>query len=151
MSKKILVLFGTVLLVMLLASCGQTYELQSIEVEPTSPNMIGIGGTQQFTVTAHYSNTKSTDISHRATYTITPPPFAPAGYAVMPNAVTISPTGFGEVVQGACTWSSSSTTDAKGNVTTVFGTTPYTLTVSFEGKQAVSFVSVASIAGCKFQ
>ena len=56
-------LFGLIICALLHVSCGQTYELASIELTPTSPNIIGIGGTQQFVVTAKYTNTKSEEIT----------------------------------------------------------------------------------------
>ena len=136
----------------LLTSCGQTYELMALEVQPGHANLTGLGARQQFQVLAHYSNTKTSDVTHQATYTLTPPASAPSGYVVAPGAVTITQDGQAEAVMpGACTWTGVTSTDATGKPTTVYGTLPYILTVTFEGKQMVSHVSVASIAGCKYE
>jgi hypothetical protein len=135
---------GIIALVALLCGCGQTYELVSIEISPSHPNVVGIGGMKQIAVLARYSNTKTTDVTHRSTYTIT----APTGTTLIvpPTAVTISPAGMLEVVQGACTWTKSGTTEEP-----IYGTTPYTLKASFDHQEAIGFVSVASIAGCEFE
>ena len=136
-------LFVLVIFVLLLASCGQTYELVSLELTPTHPNVVGIGGTAQFAVTAKYSNTKSSDVTHRSAYTIT----APSGTTsvVPPGALTMSPTGRLEVVLGACTWTNSGTTTDP-----VYGTDPYVLKAKFDNQEAIAFVSVAAIAGCEY-
>ena len=124
--------------------CGQTYETQSIEVAPASPNLAGIGAFQQLTVTAHFSNGKTQDVTNRATYTIVPPtsgaPFAPA------NAVIVSATGHVSAVDAACTWTSFMTTDTPP--VKKFATSPYILTATWDNHQSVSFISVASAAGC---
>ena len=137
-------LFGLIICALLLVSCGQTYELASIELTPTSPNIIGIGGTQQFVVTAKYTNTKSEEITVKSKYTIT----APGGttLVVPATALAVSPTGMIEVMQGACTWTKSGTVAAP-----IYGTTPYVLKATFQGHEATAFVSVASIAGCEYK
>src|SRR4051812_1395157 len=133
-------LLGLIICALLLVSCGQTYELASIELTPTSPNIVGIGGIQQFVVMAKYTNKKSEDITVKAKYAIT----APSGtiLVVPATALAVSPTGMIEVMQGACTWTKGGTTTAP-----VFGTTPYVLKATFQGHEATAFVSVASIAG----
>jgi hypothetical protein len=137
-------LFGLLFCALLLVSCGQTYELASIELTPTSPNIVGIGGTQQFVVTARYTNTKSEDVTLKSTFTIA----APNGtiLVVPPSALNMSPAGMMEVIQGACTWTKSGTTTDP-----VYGTTPYVLKATFDKHDAIAFVSVASIAGCEYQ
>jgi hypothetical protein len=136
----------------MLTSCGQTYELVSLEVEPGEANLPGLGAIQQYQVLAHYSNTKTVDVTHQSSYALTPPSSAPPGYVVTPNAVRFTQDGMAEaVLPGACTWTGVTTLDAAGKPTTVYGTNPYTLTVTFEGKSAPAYISVASIAGCKFQ
>ena len=154
MTKKALAALSFLLCcsLFLLTSCGQTYELVALEVEPGQANLSGLGARQQFQVLAHYSNTKTTDVTHQASYTLTPPVSAPVGYVITPNAVTITQDGQAEaVLPGACTWTGVTTLDAAGKPTTVYGTQPYVLTATFEGKQMVAHISVASIAGCKFQ
>jgi hypothetical protein len=123
--------------------CGQQMELIAVEVTPTSPNIVGIGGTEQFQVMAKYNNTESGDVTVKATYQIDPPdglvPLAP------PQALSINARGLMKAVDAACTWTKSGTDEKP-----VYGTSPYKLTVTFEGKQAVAFVSVASLAGCEY-
>jgi hypothetical protein len=53
-----------------LASCGQTYKLQSISVSPTSASLATFGSTQQLTVTATYTNTKTADVTQKSQYSI---------------------------------------------------------------------------------
>ncbi len=127
-----------------LFGCGQTYELQSVEVSPSSPNVVGIGGFQQLTVTARYSNGKSQDVTNRTAYKIDLPangaPFAP------PEALTISVSGRVQAVDGACTWTAIWSADTPPKKS--YATNPYILTATFDKQESVSFVSVASAAGC---
>jgi hypothetical protein len=140
------------------ASCGQTYELQAITVSPTSPNLEGIGSTQQLTVTAHYSNTKSLDVTSRATYQLGASAdgsiLTGSGLAPL-DAVTVSKTGFLQAVispsqgTGSCTWHATPT----GTGTTFdYTTNPYPLTITYteNGVTATTYayVSVASSGGC---
>jgi len=124
-------------------ACGQTYETQSIEVAPPSPNIVGIGGFQQLTVTAHFSNGKTQDVTNRATYSLTLPTGAPLAPA---NALTISASGRVQVVDAACTWMTFLSSDTPPVKT--FATSPYVLTATWDNHQSVSFISVASAAGC---
>jgi hypothetical protein len=149
--SKFLTAATCLILVFLLTGCGNEVVLQSIDVTPTSPNVVGIGGTQQFTVTAHYSNSKSTDVTSRATYTIAAPTNGTSQTFTPLSALQINNNGLLEVVQGACTWTQTTVTPPGGTPSTVFGTSPYVMTVSFGGQQTTSFISVAAIAGCKFQ
>jgi hypothetical protein len=140
--KKILTLIACGVLAFAFSGCGDSYELQSISIDPTHPNVVGIGGTQQFTVTAHYSNNKTSDVTRRATFQISAPSgggsFAPL------SAVTINANGLVEALNpGACTWMVSGTSP-----NWLYGTDPYILTVSFGGKTVEGYISVASIAGC---
>jgi len=136
----------------LFTSCGQTYELVQLEVLPGQANLSGIGAIQHYQVLAHYSNTKTVDVTHQSTYALTPPNSAPTGYVVTPDAVRFTQDGIVEAVMpGACTWTAVPSVDAAGKPTTVYGTNPYTLSVTFEGKTSPAYISVASIAGCKFQ
>jgi hypothetical protein len=134
---------GLIICALLLIGCGQTYELSSLEITPSSPNVVGIGGTQQMTVTARYTNEKTQDVTVRSTFTIA----APNGtiLVVPQSAFTINANGMIEVVQGACTWTKTGTTAAP-----VYGTTPYILKASFDKHDAIAFVSVASVAGCEY-
>jgi hypothetical protein len=140
--QKILSLIACGVLAFAFNGCGDTYHLQSISIDPTHPNLVGVGGTAQFTVTAHYSNNKTSDETRRATYQISAPlgggSFAPL------SAVTINANGLAEALNpGACTWTVSGTSP-----NWEYGTNPYILTVSFGGKTVEAYISVASIAGC---
>ncbi len=141
MRKKILTLIACGVLAFAFSGCGDSYELQSISINPTHPNVVGIGGTAQFTVTAHYSNNKTQDVTTRSTFQIAAPvgaPFAPL------SAITINPSGLTEAVNpGACTWVTSGTSP-----NWQYATDPYVLTVSFSGKTVEGYISVASLGGC---
>ena len=146
--KPLLTVLTFLILTILMAGCGQTYELQSIEVVPTSPNLAGIGATAQFTVTAKYSNTKTTNVTQQATYQIAAPAYG-APYAPI-TALKINATGMVEAVDGACTWTATTTGSGDTAVTT-YSTNPYILTVTYNNQKATAFISVASLAGCQYQ
>jgi hypothetical protein len=138
--KKILSLIACGIIVFTLTGCGDSFELQSISLEPTHPNLVGIGGTGQFIVTAHYSNNKTADVTRKATYVI--------GASVQPgsaplSAVTINANGLAEAVDASCTWTHTGIAPDYE-----YGTYPYPLDVTFEGKTVRGFISVASVAGC---
>ena len=134
-------------LALLMAGCGQTYELQSITVAAkstgtASTNLEGIGAEDSFIVTAHYSNTKTEDVTTKATFQL--------GSSTDVNApltaVSLDKSGIIKAVNAACTWHATPT-DVK-LTTFAYSTEPYTLTVSFGGFTSQAFVSVASAAGC---
>lgn len=142
MRKSIFKLIACGVFAFALSGCGDSYELQSISIDPTHPNVVGIGGTAQITVTAHYSNNKTSDVTRRATYLIATPS---GGTAFAPlSAVTINPNGLVEALNpGACTWVVSGTSP-----NWQYATDPYILTVAFGGKSVEGYISVASIGGC---
>lgn len=142
MRKNIFLLVACGVLAFALSGCGDSYELQSISIDPTHPNVVGIGGTAQFTVTAHYSNNKTSDVTRRSTFQIAAPT---GGTAFAPlSAVTINANGLVEALNpGACTWVVSGTSPDWQ-----YATDPYVLTVSFSGKTVEGYISVASIGGC---
>jgi len=152
-SRIVIALICSVALVASVTGCGGN-QLQSITVNTgsNSPDIVGIGGTIQFVVTANYSNTSTSVVTTHATYTIAPPNPVPVGsptFVAPASAVTINASGIAEAVQGACTWTA--TTVLTGNPpapTTVMGTNPYIVTVSYGGMTATQFVSVNAIAGC---
>ena len=125
---------------LLWSGCGQTYSLQSITMAPPSPNLSGIGASQQFTVTAHYSNGKTEDITTKVAFVLSPSALAPL------SAETISASGIVQNVVGACTWTAVANPAPATGYT--YGTDPYTLTATYSGFTAESFVSVASLADC---
>jgi hypothetical protein len=119
--------------------------LLSIEVTPSSPNVVGIGGYQQLTVTAKYSNGEALDVTDRSVYKIDLPangaPWAPL------SALAVNTTGRVQSVEGACTWTAYPNPDdpKKKN----YATNPYILTATFAKHDSVAFISVASLAGCE--
>ncbi len=129
------IICGTIAFAMI--GCGDSFELQSISLEPTHPNLAGLGGTAQFKVIAHYSNNKTADVTRKAAYQITASPVAPL------SAVTINANGLAEAIDGACTWDHTGTAPNY-----LYSTQPYGLNVSFEGKTVQGFISEASLAGC---
>jgi hypothetical protein len=143
MVRRALIVLFFGLMTTFMASCGQTYKLQSITVAPASPNIEGIGSSQQLTVTAHYSNTKTQDVTNQSTYQIG----ASSDINAPMNAVMANNSGIVKVVDGACTWVAEPTdppTDSKF----LYGTSPYTVTITYSGFTTTAFVSVNSLAGC---
>jgi hypothetical protein len=128
---------------MFLASCGQTYELQSITVSPTQPNIEGMSTPQALTVTAHYSNTKTEDVTVKAQYSL--------GSADSTNApaagLTLNKSGILETTTTpACSWVA--TLNSDGTTYSYAIVWPYTATATYSGFTATAGVSVASAAKC---
>lgn len=146
MFSRISLTIACCLFVIFCLACGQTYETQSIAMDPSSPNVVGIGGWQQMTVTANMSNSKTQDVTNRSTYAITAPGAVPPGVYTPPDALIISATGRIQAVGAACTWSSTMTTDTPPKK--VFATTPYVLTATWDNHQAIAFISVNSGSPC---
>lgn len=85
------------------ASCGQTYQLQSITVTDADDfNLSSLSEPNDpLTVTAHFSNTKTSVVTTSASYngvTGSTAPNAPNG------AVTVNDSGIVELKSQACTW-----------------------------------------------
>lgn len=140
--RRVLPLFVLTVLCTFLLSCGgQDLELISIQATPSSPNIVGIGGTQQLTVTANYNDGRTENVTSKSTFTISVPDGAPASAPL--EAVTISASGLLHVVDGACTWTNTGTVDAPA-----YGTNPYKLAVNYENMSTIVFVSVASAVNC---
>lgn len=143
MVQRVLTVLCIGFMCIFVAGCGQSYELQSISVSPTSPNLEGIGSTQQLAVTAHYSNTKSNDVTIRSNYELGASlnPLAPL------DAVTLSTSGLlQDIVSpttglGSCTWTAT-------GIPPVYTTDPYPVTITYteHGVTATtySYVSVDS-------
>jgi hypothetical protein len=137
------------LMCIFVSSCGQTYELQSITVSPSSPNLEGIGATQALAVTAHFSNSKTEDVTPHSQFVLgasadTPP----NGSGLAPlSALTLSTGGVLEVVQTACTWHATPT-----GATFAYGTNPYLVTISYTNngitKTTQAFISVDNATDC---
>jgi hypothetical protein len=141
MLRRALVVLGFGFMTVFMASCGSSNELQSITLSPVSPNLEGIGGSKALVVTAHYSNTKTEDVTVRSTYAITS---APGGRAPM-GAVTVSASGILQVVESACTWTATLGPDGK---TYVYSTTAYTVVATYSGFTSTAFVAAASAGNC---
>jgi len=139
------------ILALLCLGCGQTFQLQSLDIAPQNTILGAVGSVQQLTVTgtykdlktqsvpATYPDTRVEDVTKRVAYSLQSPGgsvFAPA------NALAVN-SGLVKVMDAACTWTA--TTDG---TTTTYTTTPYILTASLDGVQGTSFISVASSVGC---
>ena len=160
--KSLLTAFVCALLVLSMLGCGQTNELQSIQLSSsstaeTSGNdflLYGIGGTAQVYVWGNYTNGQAKLLQGDAVkfqIVLTPGSSAETGSLGDPNAnppgtVQLSASGLLTAVQPyACTYTNTATT----------GTTPafaltgsYTLTATYGGMTTPpQYVSVASSSG----
>ena len=73
MVPRVLTALGAGFMAVLMASCGQTYKLDSITVAPaTGYNLVSPGQTGALTVTATYSNTKTNDVTANSSYSSAP-------------------------------------------------------------------------------
>jgi len=145
--RRALLAISSALILLGLAGCGQTYELQSITVSPSSPNIEGIGSTQALTVTAHYSNTKTADVTVNSKFELmaSPDPQAPQYNSQNNPVIMVDKSGIVTVLGPACTWTATLESDGQ---TYSYGTQPYTVVVTYGGFTAQSFVSVDSESGC---
>lgn len=142
--RRVLPFFVLIVLCASLLSCGgQDLELVAVEISPSSPNVVGIGGSQQMTVIARYNDQRTEDVTEKSTFMIEPPMF-PVDYSP-DGALTINASGMVQVVDGACTWENSGTTEEPK-----YGTTPYKLTAKYQNFTAVAFISVGAHTGCQF-
>ena len=147
MVRRALVVLCLSLMTLLLASCGQTYELQSITVAGTqggtdsSFNIEGIGNSQSVVVTANYSNGKTDNVTIHSNYSIgaSEDPSAPL------TAVEVNQSGVLKAIDAACTWSY---TFPNGSTTASYTTQPYPVTITYSGHTATAFLSVDSAGGC---
>ena len=157
---KVIVALVSALSILSLLGCGQSNHLQTIMLtsKGTSSgfiNLKGEGGTIQLVATGNYSDSKTHDLSHVVTYTMTPIGFINDGFnppvtplLAPPQTGTISKTGLVTAVTPfVCTWH-----DAEPDVTQnkpvwlLYGS--YQVIASFEGvvSQPI-FIGVASAAG----
>jgi hypothetical protein len=151
MVRRALLLLCIGFLTLFAASCGQTYELQSITVTPGTQgangaayiNLEGIGAFQQLTVTAHYSNTKTQDVTTKSQFELnaSADPNAPL------TALSLNRSGLLEVVNAACTWYAEPT-DSPTDSQFGYSTDPYPVTVTYSGFTTTTFVSVANEGDC---
>ena len=139
-SKPLITLFGCIFL-LVISGCGGRGPIVSIQVNPTSVDLKGIGATQQLTVNATYSDGSKFDVTSQTSFSIATP--NPLGPFTPDNAVAVSGSGQAQSVMGACTW----TAIVSNNVTS-YGTQPYVITGSFDGQTGTTFASVDSVVGC---
>lgn len=145
MVKRALVLLCVGCMAVFMSSCGQTYQLQSINVSPSYINLTGAGAEQQFVVTATYTNTKTNVVTVNSKYQINGSPLNTTDPGVAPLAsLKLNNSGLVEVVGLACTFPTSSTTGS-----------PYTLNISYtEGSKtvtAIANIDVTNAPGCDGQ
>jgi hypothetical protein len=143
MVRRVLLVLCFGFMIIFMASCGQTYELQSITIAPTQPNIEGLSTQQALTVTAHYSNTKTADVTVKATYQLAGSSDKNAPLA----GLTVNNSGILETTSTpACTWAWALNSD--GTTYTYAITSPYVVTATYSGHTATASVSVASLSPC---
>ncbi len=140
MGRRALVVLCWVFMTIVMASCGQTYKLQSITISPAAGYSLTNASPQgALTVTASYSNTKTADVTGKSSYEILASSLS--NTTAPQNAVMINKSGL-VIASGAtpaCTWS---------------GTTqsPYMAQASYteDGVTAMASVpiNVATASGC---
>lgn len=143
---------GCALLIIALG-CGNVFQLESIQVSPATTSFVGIGGTQQLTVTGTFRSKdpdtisgslpeiRTEDITKRVTYQLQAP--TDGGIFAPPTALTVSNTGLVKAVDAACTW-----TVALNGTTKVYTGHPYVVVATLEGKQGAGLINLASSASC---
>lgn len=143
MVRRVLVILCFGFMTLFMASCGQTYELQSITIAPSQPNIDGISTPLAVTVTAHYSNGKTEDATTKASYQVSssdPADVPLAGLAVNKSGILSTTT------VPVCTWTW--TLNADGSTFSYALVKPYTLTATYSGFTATAVVGVASASPC---
>lgn len=159
MVRRALVVLCLGLMTILLASCGQTYELQSLTVASTAAgsstasasaaaNIEGVGNTAALAVTAHFSNSKTEDVTVNSVYQVdaSSDPRAPL------TDLTVSKSGIAKAVNpnGTCTWYAEPTSSA--DTSFGYGTQAYPVTIAYteNGVTAttMAYISVASATDC---
>jgi hypothetical protein len=121
--------------------------LQSITVASTNTgtattNLEGIGASDSFIVTAHYSNTKSNVVTVKSTFQLGASADANAPLA----SLSLNNSGVVKTVDAACTWHAQPTNVT--DTTFAYTTQPYTVTVTFEGFTTTGYVNVANAGEC---
>lgn len=133
------------------ASCGQTYKLESIAVSPsTGYSFTTLGETGPLTVTANYSNTKSSDVTATSKYEVgssaAPNNAAPLGVITVDNS--------GNVISSSTVVACTFVATTSGGVTT-YTPAPYPVTVSYSENGVTATKSVpiivATAPGCNGQ
>jgi hypothetical protein len=151
MVRRALIVLCVGLMTILLANCGQTYELVSISVSPAAGYSLTNAAPQgALTVTANYSNSKTADVTMKSSYEILASSLdsttAPLNVAGVPT-VTVNNSGVvtANAAAPACTWSA----------TTPPQPSPYQVQVSYTDNgvtaRALVSINVATSAGCVSQ
>jgi len=125
----------------LMASCGQSYEVKGITVTPAYVSLAQ-GGSQQFTVTATFSNSQTEDVTLRSSYSLGASAADAANKGVAPlTALTYNNSGYLQVVGGACTFTNSNGAKV-GN--------PYSLNISYtnNGKNVTTVAQIDVSSTC---
>jgi hypothetical protein len=148
MVQRALTVLGAGFLAALMASCGQTYKLDSITIAPaTGYNLVSPGETGALTVTANYSNSKTNDVTANSSYELGSSQ-APDDAAPL-QALSLNKSGVvtASSTIGSCTWVASTV-----GTTTTYATYPYPVTVTYaENGVTVTAsvpISMADAAGC---
>jgi hypothetical protein len=149
MVRRTLLALCSALLMVCLSSCGQTYKLVSISASPSSGNLFGAGTTQQFVITATYSNTKTAAVTLRSTGQIGTDKDPATNPLFDTSKLTLSSSGKLEVTGPLCTWTATQNTSTG---TYSYATDPFVVTFSYteDGVTAISksLISVNSSADC---
>lgn len=148
MGRRTLVVLCLGLTTLLLASCGQTYKLESISISPAAGYSLTNGVPQgALTVTANYSNSKSKDVTVNSQYEILPSSLDNSTAPLSVNgvlAVTVNKSGVVTANTAAvvCTWSGTQPN-------------PYQAQASYTENgvtaSAIVSINVATAAGCDTQ
>ncbi len=148
MARRVSIVLFIGVIALFMASCGQTYELQSIAVTPAAAKLVGSGATQTFVVTATYTNTKTGVVTTRAKYQINESPLNATNPGIAPmSALNVNASGLLEVIAPACTF-----VPVGSGTATTYGAYPYTLVVSYtENSKTVTGyaqIGVVNTPGC---
>lgn len=145
MGRRALVVLCLGFMTVLLASCGQTYKLESITISPAAGYSLTTADPQgALTVTATYSNSKTADVTVNSSYEILASALnsstAPLSVNGVP-AVTVNKSGVVTANTAAvvCTWSGTQPN-------------PYQAQASYTENgvtaSAIVSINVATAAGC---
>ncbi len=145
MVQRALVLLCVGCMAVLMSSCGQTYELQSITISPTAVSLEGGGAQQAFVVTANYSNTKTNVVTVKSNYQIGVPTDEATNPLYNQASLKLNQSGIVEVVGVTCTWTTTPVTTGTATSYT-YGTDPYVLTATYsEGSKTVTAIALLSV------
>lgn len=138
MVRRALIMLCFGFMTVFMASCGQTYKLQSISISPAAGYSLSNAVPQgALTVKANYSNTKTSDVTANSSYQMIA---SALNNTTAPlNAVEVNKSGVvtasGSVL--ACTWASSTS-----GGTTTYTPAPYLAQVSFTDNGITATASV---------